>query len=71
MGPGRGSPGSGPRVRPLHKVWLSGLLLLEPYGAHLLGQRSLQMAMEMDVSGRNEEDEGKSNSTMWDTFTCF
>lgn len=50
---------------------LSGRLLLVPCGAHLLGQRNLQMAMEMDVSGGNGEDEEKSNSTTWDTLICF
>lgn len=52
--------------------WFSGLVLLDSCGAHLLGQRNLQMAFGMEASGRREDNQEKHKGTIWATLIwCF
>lgn len=58
--------------QPLHEGWFSGLMLLDSCGAHLLGQRTLQMALGLEASGGSEDNKEKQNSTVWATLIwCF
>lgn len=56
-----GGPATTRRVGP-------GLVLLDSPGAHLLGQRTLQMALGMEASGGSEDNKEKQNNTIWATF---